>query len=43
VFLGRREIPGIEPGRTIEVEGLFGGDKHIPLVYNPRYELLCQG
>ena len=40
VWLGRREIPGITPGRNIRVEGritTLGGHRAI---YNPIYELL---
>jgi hypothetical protein len=40
VWLGRREIPGITPGRHISVEGritTLGGHRAI---YNPIYELL---
>jgi TilS substrate binding domain len=40
VWLGRREIPGITPGRHIRVEGritTLGGHRAI---YNPIYELL---
>ena len=40
VWLGRREIAAITPGRSMEVEGrigVHGGDR---IIYNPRYELL---
>jgi cytochrome c-type biogenesis protein CcmE len=40
VWLGRRQIGGIEPGRRIRVEGLVtevGGNR---VIYNPRYELV---
>lgn len=39
VWLGRRTITGIEPGRRIRIEGMVcdvGGRR---TVYNPRYEL----
>jgi hypothetical protein len=40
VWLGRRRIAGIEPGRAIEVEGRIGAHEGIRIMYNPRYELL---
>jgi RecJ-like exonuclease len=39
VWLGRRRIPGIEPGRTLRVEGCVGVHDGHPAIYNPRYEL----
>ena len=39
VWLGRRRITGISPGRSIAVEGRIGvHDKH-RVMFNPRYEL----
>ena len=40
VWLGRRRIAGIEPGRAIEVEGRIGAHEGIRVMYNPRYELI---
>ena len=40
VWLGRRRIAGIEPGRSIEVVGRIGRYDGYRLIYNPRYELL---
>jgi hypothetical protein len=40
VWLGRRRIAGIEPGRSIEVIGRIGRYDGVRLIYNPRYELL---
>jgi hypothetical protein len=43
VWLGRRQIGGIEPGRRIRVKGMVtesGGNR---VVYNPRYELVPSG
>jgi len=44
VFLGRRKIPGLSPGRRVLLEGVVanqrgasGGDA---LIYNPVYQLL---
>lgn len=39
VWLGRRRIAGIEPGRRIRVEGLVCQMGGRPMIYNPRYEL----
>lgn len=40
VWLGRREIAGIEPGRMLAVEGRISCRRGERLMYNPRYELL---
>jgi hypothetical protein len=40
VWLGRRRIAGISPGRTIQVEGRIGTGEGVRLMYNPRYELI---
>jgi ferric-dicitrate binding protein FerR (iron transport regulator) len=39
VWLGRRQIDGIGPGRQIEVEGRIGVQDGVRVMYNPRYEL----
>jgi hypothetical protein len=39
VWLGRRRIPGIEPGRTLTARGRFGGFEGRTVIYNPWYEL----
>ncbi|RFU19019.1 OB-fold nucleic acid binding domain-containing protein [Geodermatophilus marinus] len=39
VWLGRRRIPGIEPGRTLTACGRFGSFDGRQVIYNPRYEL----
>ena len=39
VFLGRRRIGGIEPGRSITVSGRIGHAAEGRVMYNPRYEL----
>ncbi len=39
-WLGRRQIPGIDPGRTIKVSGRISCHEGRRLMYNPRYELL---
>jgi RecJ-like exonuclease len=40
VWLGRRQIPGIDPGRTIKVAGRISCHEGRRLIYNPKYELL---
>ena len=40
VWLGRRQIPGIDPGRTIKISGRISCHEGRRLIYNPRYELL---
>jgi hypothetical protein len=39
VWLGRREIAGIEPGRRLKVEGLVCSREGRRSMFNPRYEL----
>jgi RecJ-like exonuclease len=39
VWLGRRRIKGIEPGRMVRVQGRVGEHDGHPAIYNPRYEL----
>src|SRR6478609_3616147 len=40
VWLGRRRITGIAPGRSLSVEGRIGMHDGQPILYNPRYELI---
>jgi RecG-like helicase len=40
VWLGRRQISGIEAGRTIKVWGRISCHENRRVLYNPRYELL---
>ena len=40
VWLGRREIAAISPGRSLEVEGRIGRNGGDRIIYNPRYTLL---
>ena len=40
IWLGRRRIAGISPGRGIEVQGRIGVADGSRLMYNPRYELI---
>jgi hypothetical protein len=39
VWLGRRRIGGITPGRAIRVEGRIGVQDGQRMMYNPRYDL----
>jgi hypothetical protein len=39
VWLGRRRIAGIEPGRQIKVIGRIGVQDKLRVMFNPRYEL----
>ena len=39
VWLGRRRIAGIEPGRRARIEGLVCQIDGRPTIFNPRYEL----
>ena len=39
VWLGRRRIPGIEPGRTLTARGRFASFEGRKVIYNPWYEL----
>src|SRR5690606_4724927 len=39
VFLGRRDVPGIEAGRRLRAEGRVAVLEGVPTIFNPRYEL----
>jgi hypothetical protein len=39
VWLGRRRIGGIEPGRVLAAHGFVTHTPEGPLMFNPRYEL----
>ena len=41
IWLGRRRIPGIEPGRTMRVRGRLAVREGRKVLYNPYYEI-CQ-
>lgn len=43
VFLGRRNIPGVEPGRTVVAHGRLRREDGRALIYNPRYDLRPAG
>ncbi|UDY22362.1 OB-fold nucleic acid binding domain-containing protein [Nocardioides sp. Kera G14] len=40
IWLGRRRIAGISPGRSIQVAGRIGLQDGVRVLYNPRYELI---
>ena len=40
VWLGRRTIPGIDPGRQLRATGRITTGEGRRLIYNPRYELM---
>ena len=40
VFLGRRTVAGIEPGRALSATGRITCHEDQPLMFNPRYQLL---
>jgi RecG-like helicase len=40
VFLGRRKIAGMSPGRRVVLSGVAGRDGNRFIVYNPEYTLL---
>ena len=42
VWLGRRHIAGIEPGRRVRVHGMVTSSDGEPAIYNPRYELVAK-
>ena len=41
IWLRRRRIAGIEPGRRVRVAGRIGLQETTRMMYNPRYELRC--
>ena len=39
VFLGRRKIPGLSPGRRLTLEGVVNDNRGQRVIYNPTYTL----
>ena len=39
IWLGRRRICGVDPGRSVQVEGRIGVHGGSRIMFNPRYEL----
>ena len=42
VWLGRRRVPGIEPGTEVRLEGMLSDSRGLPTIFNPRYEILSR-
>jgi hypothetical protein len=40
IWLGRRQITGVNPGRSLEIQGRVGRHDGQRIMYNPRYELM---
>jgi hypothetical protein len=40
IWLGRRQISGVVPGRSLEILGRIGRHEGHRIMYNPRYELM---
>ncbi|MCB0908195.1 MAG: OB-fold nucleic acid binding domain-containing protein [Nocardioidaceae bacterium] len=40
IWLGRRRIGGIQPGRSLQVSGRIGRHDGVRIMFNPRYELM---
>lgn len=43
VFLGRRDVPGIEPGGHLVAHGMVYDDAGRRAIFNPAYELIPRG
>ncbi|MDK1475916.1 OB-fold nucleic acid binding domain-containing protein [Streptomyces sp. 549] len=43
VWLGRRAIAGVEPGRTLIASGRVAMNRGRPVLFNPKYELRSLG
>jgi RecJ-like exonuclease len=39
IFMGRRDIPGIEPGRVVTIHGRVAQGEAGPHIFNPWYRL----
>ncbi len=42
IWLGRRQIAGVEPGRRLRVHGMVTLSEGETALYNPRYELIAR-
>jgi len=42
VWLGRRRVPGVEPGTKLHLEGMVTVREEMPTMFNPRYEILIR-
>lgn len=43
VFLGRREVPGVDCGRRLVAEGMVAFEDGRQVMFNPDYHLLAKG
>jgi len=43
IWLGRRELAGLEPGRKLRVSGRITTSDGRRVIFNPRYELVLDG
>jgi hypothetical protein len=43
VWLGRREIAGMSPGRQLRATGRITSNGNRRMIFNPRYELILSG
>ncbi|WP_062073558.1 OB-fold nucleic acid binding domain-containing protein [Demequina sediminicola] len=39
IFMGRRDIPGIEPGAVVTFAGRVSAAEDMPRIYNPKFTL----
>ena len=42
VWLGRRRVPGVEPGCELRLQGMLTLRDGLPTMFNPRYEILSR-
>lgn len=42
IWLGRRAVPGIDPGRRLRAEGMVSAGHDRPAIVNPVYQLLSE-
>lgn len=40
VWMGQRQVPGIEAGGYLRVSGMLSTREETPIMYNPRYEIV---
>lgn len=40
LFMGRRDVAGLTPGRLIAASGMVAYHRDRPVIFNPEYELL---
>ncbi|MDQ1594664.1 MAG: hypothetical protein QOH40_1220 [Arthrobacter pascens] len=42
IWLGRRRVPGIDPGTEVRLDGMLAVRDGVPTMFNPRYEILSR-